>query len=194
MLTSIRSNDKIDCFELENVNHLSNIETTVEIGVSYKSNDNANSKSIEELIVSNKSVDFRMGGIGRSRGRKSLFKIDKIRGLYDQLDIDNDNEESLSRESDIALSSNTSILVRRCGLIYFQSKIDMEIDDNNNNNNNNDEYNNNWICFVKDNETHELRACALRTVVEMISTLKSLGLLYIVVGFPFIGAYTQVYL
>ena len=32
--------------------------------------------------------DYRMGGLGRSRGRRAVFNIDKVRGMYDEVDED----------------------------------------------------------------------------------------------------------
>ena len=42
--------------------------------------------------------DYRMGGLGRSRGRRAVFNINKVRGMYDDVDEDADscasNDES----------------------------------------------------------------------------------------------------
>lgn len=74
--------------------------------------------------------DFRAGGIGRSRGRKAAFSMDRVRGLYDDptllgeaADDDSDGDGAANGSADAVASSENAgrraTAVRRKGVIYF---------------------------------------------------------------------------
>lgn len=41
---------------------------------------------LRKAVSKGKKDDFRMGGLGRSRGRKAVFDMQKVRGMYDDCD------------------------------------------------------------------------------------------------------------
>ena len=70
--------------------------------------------------------DFRAGGIGRSRGRKAAFNLNRVRGLYDdpslgEEDGDGDGREGpgVAAESGDGAKPGSTSSVRRKGVIYF---------------------------------------------------------------------------
>jgi hypothetical protein len=92
------------------------------------------------------SADFRIGGLGRSRGRKAKFQQHRIRGLYDDPDVMVDDADEIG--------STTS--ARRNGSVVFCPRKDTGSEGG-------------WLCYVVDSADNIRRACALRTVVVSCS-------------------------
>jgi NAD(P)-dependent dehydrogenase (short-subunit alcohol dehydrogenase family) len=98
------------------------------------------------------SSDFRIGGLGRSRGRKAKFQQNRIRGLYD----DPDTEEGGDVEND-------AMKARKEGVVVFCPRKDAGPEGG-------------WLCFVVDSVDQQRRACALRTVIDLSSALEGVGM------------------
>ena len=107
---------------------------------------------------SNHSIDFRMGGLGRSRGRKATFSASRIRGLYDDPDVvegsnDDDDDDDTNNNTLILNQQPKSIQKsRRAGKVIFQPRHDAGEGGG-------------WLCYVVDDIDLIKRACALRTVL-----------------------------
>lgn len=121
--------------------------------VPYPRNKSQSSRAASEAAESSSCEDFRMGGLGRSRG-KAKFNVNRIRGLYeddpsDMIDCENAGDESQGINGNDVTSS-----VRRRGTVVFMPRGDSE---------------SGWLCYVRDSIDSTLRACSFRTFVVSFS-------------------------
>lgn len=100
---------------------------------------------------------FRMGGIGRSRGRKGVFDRSKVRGMYDEPDMawDEVGPDGLVVRKADGQGQGQPTAARREGEVHFAPREIGAAESG-------------WLCFVRDAEDGTLRACALRTVVVSV--------------------------
>lgn len=104
-----------------------------------------------------------MGGLGRSRGRKAPFDARKVRGMYDDIYDDKEGQEGdPSEEESNRLTLHGS--VRREGVVHLLPRAAASPGESG------------WLCFVQDRDDGTLRACALRTLVDLQGALAGLGI------------------
>lgn len=141
-------------------------------------------------VVSRESK-FRAGGLGKSRGRRSTFKVGRIRGLYDEVDTDVIDEQGEAAGGD----------VRRSGVVYFVPRATVlrdltasntgghhststscqeinetaEVSPAISGSEKHEVHAGQWLCYVKDNKDGLLRACALRTIVDLAGALENIN-------------------
>ena len=65
-----------------------------------KKNETVDKEKRNNGIINN---DFRIGGLGRSRNRKSKFSKDRIRGKYDDIDDDNEDNGNIRKKGRVCL-------------------------------------------------------------------------------------------
>ncbi len=122
----------------------------------------------DNQIVSTSSAssgDFRMGGLGRSRGRQAQFQMSRVRGMYDDADVDDvqdDEHEAVGNVGDVSDESQSvstttrkgdMIGTRRRGTVVFVPRPCAGGEGG-------------WLCFVEDAEiVSTRRAWALRTIM-----------------------------
>lgn len=129
--------------------------------------------------------ETRAGGIGRSRGRKSTFKVGRIRGLYDEVDTDLiGGEGGAGTAGDVRRKGTVCFCPRASGLqeptLLLEST---NVADNNaaptpaalSGSEKHEIHAGHWLCYVKDEEDGKLRACALRTIVDLAGALENLN-------------------
>lgn len=124
-----------------NINTISDTKVSESL---VKSFTNGNEKGNNHIVDN----DFRIGGLGRSRHRKSKFSKDRIRGKYD--DIDNDNEDTEDNEN-----------IRKKGKVYLVPRNTMELG---------------YLCYVEDDEDSTKRACSKRVIVDLIDEFSCIGM------------------
>ena len=111
------------------------LETSKVTRVKLQSNNKSNRKSKAKKSSAqahhhSEPEDFRMGGLGRSRGRKAPFRPDAVIGMYDDPEFELEEETSLARfteadgveDDDVLVDSEKLTTVRRKGTVFFQTR------------------------------------------------------------------------
>ena len=134
----------------------SNDDNTENSSNTIDDNDTTNTTNNIISIRNNNNInkDFREGGLGRSRNRKSTFSKDRIRGMYDHIEDDyNDDDDGDDGDK--------SVIVRKPGKVILIPRKTNELG---------------YLCYVLDDNDNAKRACPKRTVVDLLGVFDGLGI------------------